>query len=75
MDDIITTKGRIFMEGRRATGRTTSWKSEVKKCQIASQSSYNRPFHLRVLRSVACFIVNKIEEIIISKSADKTRTF
>lgn len=29
---------------------------------------HDRPFHLRVLRStVACFIVNEIEEIIISK--------
>lgn len=59
MDDIITTKGGIFMEGSvRATGRATSWKtSEVKNAGESRRDPDDRPsirLFVRMVRSFAC---------------------
>jgi len=63
MDDIITTRGRIFMEGRRQpVGRLRGRRAKSKMSDRVAIVRW--PVHLRAPRSVACFIVNEIEEII-----------
>ena len=42
MDDIIKTKGRIFMEGGGATGRATSLKTQAKSKNAGSRISDRR---------------------------------
>lgn len=75
MDDIITTKGRIFMEGRRQpVGRLRGRRAKSKMPDRVAIVRW--AVHLRASRSVACFIVNEIEEIISKADTGyKLRTF
>lgn len=64
MDDIITTRGRIFMEGRRQpVGRLRGRRAKSKMPDRVAIVRW--AVHLRAPREVLrVFIVNEIEEII-----------